>query len=246
MESRKYAGRNVAWTFVIGFIAGVSPFLFMKLLPDMLNPGLHLDPPNYYAIVMTGALIGAITAIIFATTFEKRDPQEIFFYALGIPAILIATVSNLSTQFSAMNEISTVKESLSGSLLSPPAMEKIEGDLKQISWSPSPSLGDGPIIRTASADEQALSRPFMVAKNDFLVVIGTYDRQADAEAARSRYTSTKLRTERYAAKNLHLLETAKKSYLLVYGTYASEAEAKRVYQLLRINDPELPVRILRR
>jgi hypothetical protein len=186
MESHKYAGRKVTWTLVIGFVAGVSPFLFMKLLPDMLNPGLHLDPPNDYAIVLTGALIGAITVIIFAATFDKRDPQAVFFSALGIPAILIATVSNLSTQFSAMNEISTVKESLSSSLLSAPAPEKIEGDLKPITRSLTPSPVDGPLIRTAWADEQPSSRQFMMEKNDFLVVIGTNERQADAEAARSR------------------------------------------------------------
>jgi hypothetical protein len=46
--------RNVLLTFAIGFIAAISPFLFMQLLPALLNPGMHLDPPNYLAIALTG------------------------------------------------------------------------------------------------------------------------------------------------------------------------------------------------
>jgi hypothetical protein len=69
----------------------------MQLLPALLNPTQSLVLPNYLAILFTGTLVGATTAIIFAKTFDTRDPQEVFVYALGIPAILIATVSNLST-----------------------------------------------------------------------------------------------------------------------------------------------------
>lgn len=94
--------RNVLLTFTIGFIAAISPFLFMQLLPALLNPSLNLDGPNYWAILLTGILVGGIISIIFATQFEKREPQDIFFYALGIPAILVATVSNLSTEFKAV------------------------------------------------------------------------------------------------------------------------------------------------
>jgi len=38
--------RNVLLTFAIGFIAAISPFLFMQLLPALLNPSLNLDAPN--------------------------------------------------------------------------------------------------------------------------------------------------------------------------------------------------------
>ena len=66
--------RNGILTFAIGFIAAISPFLFMQLLPTLLNPGMHLDPPNYLAIALTGILIGAITSILFANQFEKKGP----------------------------------------------------------------------------------------------------------------------------------------------------------------------------
>jgi hypothetical protein len=91
------SGKNILWTFIIGLIAGIAPFLFMQLLPALLNPTQLLMLPNCLAILLTGTLVGVTTAIIFAKTFDTRDPQEVFVYALGVPAILIATVSNLST-----------------------------------------------------------------------------------------------------------------------------------------------------
>ena len=94
--------RNVLLTFAIGFFAAISPFLFMQLLPALLNPSLHLNPVNYLAIILTGVLIGVITSILFANQFEKKGPQDIFFYALGIPAILIATVCFCSANVSKM------------------------------------------------------------------------------------------------------------------------------------------------
>ena len=117
MDSGLNRIRNAFLTFSIGFIAGVSPFLFMQLLPALLNPSLYLNSINYWAILLTGILIGLISSIIFATQFEKREPQDIFFYALGIPAILIATVSNMSTEFKAVRQVSEVKESLTGTVL---------------------------------------------------------------------------------------------------------------------------------
>jgi hypothetical protein len=53
MDSGPSTVRNVLLTFAIGFFAAISPFLFMQLLPAPLNPGLHLDPPNYSAIILT-------------------------------------------------------------------------------------------------------------------------------------------------------------------------------------------------
>ncbi len=151
--------RIVFLTFVIGFIAAISPFLFMQLLPALLNPGMHLDPPNYLAIALTGILIGAITSILFAKQFEKKGPQDIFFYALGIPAILIATVSNLSTEFKAVHQISEVKESLSSTVLNPPQPEDIQGQPIPLTPPPPASHGGnrmGPA--TAWAEERKAPR----------------------------------------------------------------------------------------
>jgi hypothetical protein len=251
MESHKYVPRNVGWTFFIGFVAGISPFLFMKLLPNMLNPGLHLDPPNYYAIGLTGALIGAITTIIFGATFDKKDPQEVFVYALGIPAILIATVSNLSTQYSAAAEISTVKDTLSSTVLSMPTPDKSEVKLAPVSESGIPSGRGYAITRATWADDQQILRQTVMTAQVatlgamFYVVIGTYNTNEAATDARQRLASTVLRTERYAPKNLQIKKGATPNpFLLIYGAYSDKQEAQKVYQLLRINDPDLSVRLL--
>jgi len=130
MISGNHMVRNVILTFAIGLIAGISPFLFMQLLPALLNPSLQMDSPNYLAILLTGVLVGTITSIIFATKFDSKEPQDVFFYALGIPAILIATVSNISTEFKAVNKISEVKENLTSVILNPPQPELIPGEPK--------------------------------------------------------------------------------------------------------------------
>ena len=75
--------KNVLATFSIGFIAGISPFLFMQLLPALLNPGFPMDAPGYIAIILTGLLIGGITSIIFASKFNCREPQDILFLRPG-------------------------------------------------------------------------------------------------------------------------------------------------------------------
>ena len=60
-----------------------------------------------------------------------------------------------------------------------------------------------------------------------------------------RYKDQKLRTELYVPKNLSVFEIRKGVFVLVYGRYSSQEEANKVFQLLRINDPGLNVRLLR-
>ncbi len=98
MEVRQYRAKSVILCFVIGFVAGTTPFVFMKLLPMMLHPELDagaLGPPATMVagILLTGGIIGVITSLIFAADVESKDPKEIFVYALGIPSILISTIS---------------------------------------------------------------------------------------------------------------------------------------------------------
>ena len=54
-----------------------------------------------------------------------------------------------------------------------------------------------------------------------------------------------MRTELYSPKNLGVFEIRKGVFVLVYGRYSSLEEANKVFQLLRINDPGLNVRILK-
>jgi hypothetical protein len=237
--------RNVLLTFAIGFFAAVSPFLFMQLLPALLNPGLHLDPPNYLAIILTGILIGAITSILFANQFEEKGPQDIFFYALGIPAILIATVSNLSTEFKAVRQVSEVKESLSSTVLSPPKPEVLQEMPKPVP--PPQTIKQG---RNARGHAWAQERPeggpvLLVQALNYFVVIGEYDNEKAAWEDYKKWKEKRLRTELYFPKDLGVFEIRKGQYILVYSRHSSQEEANKVFQLLRINDPGLKVKILK-
>ena len=237
--------RNVLLTFAIGFFAAISPFLFMQLLPALLNPGLHLDPPNYLAIILTGVLIGVITSILFANQFEKKGPQDIFFYALGIPAILIATVSNLSTEFKAASQVSEARESLTSAVLSPPKPEVLQEMPKPVP--PPQTVKQGWNSRgNAWAQERQGGRPVLLAQGlNYFVVIGEYDNEKSAWEDYKKWKEKKLRTELYFPKDLGVFEIRKGRYILVYSRHSSQEEANKVFQLLRINDPGLNVKILK-
>ena len=245
MFSGPHMIRNILLTFAIGFIAAISPFLFMQLLPALLNPDLHLDPPNYLAIILTGFLIGAITSILFANQFEKKGPQDIFFYALGIPAILIATVSNLSTEFKAVSKISDVKESLTSAVLNPPQLQTAPGEPIRLT----PPSGQQQGINfgnTAWAEEKEGEKRLLFAQaHGYLVVIGEYQSEKTAWEDYRKLREERLRTERYSPKDLGVFEIRKGYYVLAYSRYSSLEEASRLYQLLKINDPGLNVKILK-
>jgi hypothetical protein len=245
MVSNPNLVRDAVITFAIGFIAAISPFLFMQLLPALLNPGLHLDSPNYLAIVLTGILIGAITSILFANQFQEKGPQDIFFYALGIPAILIATVSNLSTEFKAVSKISDVKESLTSVVLNPPPLQIAPGE--PIRLTPPPAQQQGIHFgNTAWAEEKEGDRRLLFAQAPgYLVIIGEYQSEKTAWEDYRKLREEKLRTERYSPKDLGVFEIRKGYYVLAYSRYSSLEEATKVYQLLRINDPGLHAKILK-
>lgn len=79
----------------------------------------------------------------------------------------------------------------------------------------------------------------------FLVVIGQFN-VTDTAAAWAEYRrlqGTALRTERYAAKSIAMFRL-ESSFLLVYSRHSSVEEANKVYRLLRINDPQLPARVV--
>jgi hypothetical protein len=217
----------------------------MQLLPALLNPSLHLDPPNYLAIILTGILIGAITSILFANQFEKKGPQDIFFYALGIPAILIATVSNLSTEFKAVRQVSEARESLTSAVLSPPKPEVLQEMPKPVP--PPQTIKQGWNARgSAWAQGRQEGGPVLLAQAlNYFVVIGEYDNEKSAWEDYKKWKEKKLRTELYFPKDLGVFEIRKGQYILVYSRNSSQEEANKVFQLLRINDPGLNVKILK-
>ncbi len=234
-------------TFLIGMIAGIAPFLFMQLLPSMLNPTLSTTPTDYTPIIMTGLLIGAITCIIFTTSFEKRDPQDIFFYALGIPAILIATVSNIGANF----EVEKAKEQATALVVQGPIIPTEKAD--SIEAVPRPESHQkqekttflDSIIGTAMASDRP--KPIQIASSgpNYLIVIGEYQSAEDAWAAHTKISGMKLRSERYVQKNLSVKKLNGNRYVLSYSTSHSAKDAERIYKILAINDPQFAVRIIK-
>jgi hypothetical protein len=69
-------------TFTIGAIAGASPFIFIQMLPRMLQPNIYFDQTNYFPILITGLLVGIITCIFFTKSFSSKEPYEIFMTSL--------------------------------------------------------------------------------------------------------------------------------------------------------------------
>ena len=244
--------RNIAATFFIGVVAGVSPFLFLQLLPGLLNPTQSLTSPNYAAIVVTGVLVGAICVVIFAKTFEDRDPQQVFFYTLGIPAILVATVSNITTKADALRAVAQTQAAASATVLnlSPPPIDTVP--LKPV---PPPSTPGTPGAQSAlrgtawAAPRPAPSgvSPTLVAQapaTDYVVAVGKYSNEAEAWRSLKDLGDRRLRVENYVPKDLRVLR-GDGSYYVSYTAPMSRDEAVRLYHLIRINDPELAPQVIR-
>jgi len=243
MTKRLVTARCAVITFLIGMIAGVAPFLFMQLLPTMLNPTLNIADPNYKAIIITGLLIGAITSIIFTTSFDKREPQDIFFYSLGLPAILIATVSNLSTNF----EAGAAREKATALVLQAPVISEEKAETLESVERPDPGMNSflDSVIGTAQAFERPKS--FQIAKlgTIYLIVIGEYQSASEAWTAYDKMAAKKFRSERYTQKNLSVKKLNGSRYVLSYSTTHTDKDAKRIYKILAINDPQFSVKIIK-
>jgi len=237
-------------TFVIGFIAGVAPFLCMQILPALLDPSKEIDlGRNAGVLVVFGALIGAICAIVFEKKMENGDAGEIFFKALGIPAILLATVTNLSTTYSSKQAVNEAREKASLSVLgaihqpqetipnlrlvSPEKLSQVSSTLPSLkcfllpehAWGQG-STGGGKVLLLAQA-------------NRFLVIIGRYGSLDEARRALQELRAKKLSTERYWPKNVQLYELGNNLYYLSYSAPISKREATKLYELIGINDPYL-------
>lgn len=244
MTNGKKIAADIIWSFLIGMIAGVSPFIFMQILPALLNPSLYVKPSSLWPLILTGILVGAITAIIFCKTFQNTAPKDIFFYALGIPAVLIATVSNLSTDFHARSEVAEVKANTSAMILTPAEFETIDGTFEPIARPKSDTTGRLFSFKAWAGETEEQSSFILAGPETYYVIIGEYNNAGDAWKEHDKLKNMKLGTERYEPKQLNVLQLNNRQYFLVYGTYTSKINAERVYKLLRINDPELNARLV--
>lgn len=236
--------RDILIVFIIGMTAGISPFLFMQVLPSLLNPNLSFLSTNWTPIVITGVLIGIITTIIFASEFHKKEPQEIFFYALGIPAVLIAAVSNLSTQFEAQYEVSEVKNNASAFILSQPEVEEIPL-LEEISTTSSTQTEsyNFNLFSDAYAENTATPSNNNLSNSTYLVTIGEYVSEKEARKYYENIRKRKLKTEKYLTKRLQIYKIKSNRYVIAFSDYLKIADARKAYKLLRVNDPDLRLNI---
>lgn len=238
-------GSKIVWTFLIGLIAGMAPFLFMQLLPALLMPTQQLVVANYLAILLTGLLVGAITAIVFTKTFETRDPQAVFFYALGVPAVLIATVSNLSTISEAKHRATLARVEASNAILNvaPPPVEPMP--LRQLTPSAPPGPSGhllGPLAWAKAPEDRESLR--LAGEDQYLVVIGTYTSEAAAWRALETLRRQRLNTELYIPKHLQVFQAGTNTYYVSYTAPLSREDAVKLYRLIQVNDPRLSPQIL--
>jgi hypothetical protein len=99
---------------------------------------------------------------------------------------------------------------------------------------------------TAWAQERQEREPVLLAQAlNYFVVIGEYRDEKAAWEDYRKWKDRRLRTELYFPKDLGVFEIRKGQYILVYSRHSSPEEANKVFQLLRINDPGLNVRILK-
>ena len=239
--------RNIVATFVIGVVAGVSPFLFLQLLPELLNPSQQVVSPNYEAIASTGVLVGLICTIIFAKTFSQRDPQEVFFYTLGIPALLVATVSNITTKADAIRTVTAAQVTASAAIMNPAPPPAQVLPLQEVPPPQTPPLSLWPRSGSAWAAERSSEGPVVLvqaAGSDWIIAIGSYPTEADAWRRVRELGQRRLAIENYIAKNLRVYKSGS-FYYVSYTGPTTRDEAVRAYNLLRVNNPELAPQILR-
>ena len=237
-------------TFVIGFIAGIAPFLCMQILPALLDPSKEIDlGRNAGILVIFGVMIGAICAIVFEKKMENGDAGEVFFKALGIPAILLATVTNLSTTYSSKQAVNEAREKASLTVLGTiPQPQETIPNLRLVSPEKLSQLpASQPPLKSFLLPEHAWAQGstgggktlLLAEANRFLVIVGRYGSLDEARRVLQELSARKLSTERYWPKNIQLYEAGKNLYYLSYSAPASKSEATKLYELIRINDPSL-------
>jgi hypothetical protein len=254
MKIQDYTRKNVVITFAIGFIAGITPFAFTRVLPMMLRPEEFVPMQSMHlwimtgGMVITGIIVGAIIALLYAGTTEALSPKEVFLYALGIPAILITTVTNLTTDLKAKGEIAAMQETANAVLANPDAAPPAIQEKTFKSLTDAGAGAAGSLLVPAA--HAAVARPTGQDQNrqdPYLVIIGTYTSREEAMSAFEGYMNRRFRTEAHVPKHIELLEQPGNppQYVIVYARFKSASEASRASRYLMVNDRDLSVSIVK-
>ena len=233
-------------TFVVGFVAGTAPFILIYCLPALLTPGsLDTDIP-FMQLLLIGLVVGLTTSIIFTEQVTKKW-QDVFVYALGIPALLIATVGDISGRL----DTNAFQARISSEVLAPSVTPAtIEGKLEIVPVSVDDNRGNntlgflGTLVPRAAAAAQpdSVEQQVPPAGKEYLVAIGTYSDKEKAIRDYRKYQEKTFKTQSYFNKSLGLVKISNQ-YLIVYWRGSDRNLAEKVYKLLRINDPEVPVQL---
>ena len=241
-----------AGSFSSGAVAGVAPFMFLWAVPSLSDPATVLETTNVWsrllAVAISGGLVGVIIAITADVSAEK--PAAVFSRALGIPALLVGTVTSLNAKVDA----SETRAVASASALQETAPTESVDKLERVS-AVEPARASGLLaswfaVRAAwaqqpprlSTDSQSVARGAV-----FLVVIGEFRNNERLLAERNlrELEGAKLRTEKYWPKRMLMYRNpTDSSFLLSYSKHRTQNEASRVYTLLRINDPRVSPKLV--
>jgi hypothetical protein len=244
--------RRLLRLFLIGAAAGLTPFLFTQALPAFLYPTAELGSTNWPLALILAPLVGVIVSVIYNdnTVLKSRD---IFLIALGIPQVFVGVKTTREDH----EQIADERAALASEVLTAPRVDVITQDsVKVITGEPDRSdvvPDESNAIPDGEEAARPLHAPLVVQLREaanltqvtFFVVIGDFSDRASASRAYDKHRAEKLNTERYAPKHLQVLEIKRDSvYVLIYSRHSRRRDALKVYQLLRINDPRLPVRLL--
>lgn len=251
-ESWCGTGRDAVLCFFIGAVAGAAPFLFMQVLPSLLGDGETVI--RYPPLVITALLIGSITAIVFCRQCTTKQPHEIFFQSLGFPALLIATVSNMTYQNTTDRVRAAATQQVLQGAPTPIPMRITPAEPLDAPGTDSGTrldlmglfVGDSWAAPTAPAPRGAGRAVHLAQQSRFALVVGRAGTREGAAAIAQRFSTTPLASDRFLQKNVTTFETvgAPKEFVVVYATYNTQREAETAYRILRINDPNVPVQIV--
>ena len=238
--------KSFVGAFFIGAVAGCTPFLCMTYLPLLLSPEGGLRRLNFVALWIVSAIVGLVTAIMYHRDLPSTSPKEVFIYALGIPALLIGTVSTIAQKA----ETLAVADRANLAISAPAPGIKQEPGIFQEAIPSSTGVSQGswlPLVPEAWADPQSQPQAGVspVADTGFFVVLGQFATVADATKEFNHWQHDgEFKTERYFPKHLKLYKVVSSKFYVSYTGMLTKDEALRLFKLLRINDPQLSPEIV--
>jgi hypothetical protein len=152
----------------------------------------------------------------------------------------------MSTKFEAARSVTAAQVAASNTVLNvaPPQVEALP--LQEATPPPKPAPGSFLPTNDAWAEERAgVSATVAQVGGGYLVVIGRYASNKEAWRALEELRLKRLKTELYVQKNPRVFQATANLYYVSYSAGLSREDAIKLYNLIRINDPQLTPEVLR-